>query len=55
MSAMSPLVQVILVRAAFGVCSTGAARKTYSETMAAKQESFIRFLRAETGKMAEEN
>jgi hypothetical protein len=29
--------------------------KTYSETIAAKQESFIRFLRAETGKMAEEN
>jgi hypothetical protein len=46
---------VILVRAAFGVTSTGAARSTYSETVAAKQEGFIRFLKVEIGEMTEEN
>jgi hypothetical protein len=46
---------VIVVRAAFGVDSTGAARSTYSETVAAKQEGFIRFLEVETGETTEEN
>jgi len=44
-----------VVRAVFGVDSTGAARSTYSEMAEAKQESFIRFLKLERGEIAEEN